>query len=112
MNSFFCKVDKPFTFIGRINEDVNTYTTLGSRGELFLTIAILDLIQSPTQSNSGGMTDLYKSLGTYTKSFYTVMTSPSCVYVDVMGTSHKRIHHKVNWEACCPKIISDKFKVR
>ncbi|MDN6291411.1 MAG: hypothetical protein L0J63_14200, partial [Tetragenococcus koreensis] len=28
MNSFFFKTDNPMTFVGRINEDVNTYTTL------------------------------------------------------------------------------------
>lgn len=32
MNSFICSVDRPFQFIGRINEDVNTYVLLGSRG--------------------------------------------------------------------------------
>ena len=28
MNSFICSVDRPFKFVGRINEDVNTYTRL------------------------------------------------------------------------------------
>lgn len=32
MNSFICSVDRPFQFVGRINEDVNTYVLLGSRG--------------------------------------------------------------------------------
>lgn len=112
MNSFFCRTDKPFKFLGRINEDVNTYTTLGSRGELFLTVTPLDLVQIPTQSNAGGMSDVYLDLGTYVKSFYSIITSPSCVKIDVMGTSHKRIHHKIEWENCCPKIISDRFKVK
>lgn len=37
MNSFFCRVDRPIQFRGTMNEDVTTYTTLGSRGELFFT---------------------------------------------------------------------------
>jgi hypothetical protein len=37
MNSFLCSTKRPFQFIGAMNEDVNTYTTLGSRGSLFLT---------------------------------------------------------------------------
>lgn len=37
MNSFICSIERPFQFVGRINEDVNTYTTLGSRGSLFFT---------------------------------------------------------------------------
>lgn len=32
MNSFFCSVERPFKFSGRINEDVNTYTAEQSRG--------------------------------------------------------------------------------
>ena len=39
MNSFICSVDRPFSFMGRINEDVNTYTNLGRCGELFMTIS-------------------------------------------------------------------------
>ena len=38
MNSFFCRTDRPFQFVGRINEDVNTYVKLGSTGVLFLTV--------------------------------------------------------------------------
>ena len=110
MNSFFCKTDRPFIFTGRINEDVNTYTTLGSRGKLFLTIANIDLIQVPTQSNSGGITDAYLTYGTYLKSFYSVMGMPSCVKIDMMGEQHQRIHHIVDWETCVPKIISRRFK--
>ena len=73
MNSFICSVDRPFQFIGRINEDVNTYVLLGSRGGVFLSILQIGLDQLETQSNSGGMTELYLDAGTYVKSFYTVM---------------------------------------
>ena len=45
MNSFFCKVDRKFDFIGRINEDVNTYVSLGSKGKLLFTIADMTLNQ-------------------------------------------------------------------
>lgn len=112
MNSFFCDVDKPFEFSGLINEDVNTYVTLGSRGNLFLTYAPLSLIQKQTQVNPGGLTDIYLSLGTYQKSFYSVITAPSCVKVNMMGDKHQRMHHMIDWEKCYPKIISDKFKKR
>lgn len=45
--------------MGRINEDVNTYTNLGRCGELFMTIGAVQLGQKQTQKNSGGMTELY-----------------------------------------------------
>lgn len=110
MNSFFCKTDRPFKFTGRINEDVNAYVTLGSKGQLFFTIADVSLNQLTTQQNSGGLTDAYLDLGTYVKSFYTVIANPSCVKISDMGCLHKRIHHFIEWEYAVPKIISDKYR--
>jgi len=110
MNSFFCDVQKPFKFIGRINEDVNTYTHLGSKGFLFFTTNQIGLEQLQTQSNAGGMTELYLDTGTYVKSFYSVIYQPSSVTVKIMGVSSKRLHHLVNWTATVPKILSERFK--
>jgi hypothetical protein len=50
MNSFFCSTDREFQFIGAMNEDVNTYTTLGNRGDLFFTFTNIQLDQKDTQS--------------------------------------------------------------
>ncbi len=110
MNSFFCRVDRPFTFIGRINEDVNTYVLNASRGNLMLTVADLSLNQVDTQQNKGGMTDFYLDGGTYIKSFYSVISNPSSVKISTIGNDHIRFHHSVDWEHCAVKIISDRFK--
>ena len=110
MNSFLVDVDRPFKFYGRINEDVNTYTMLGNRGELFFTIADVQLDQTDTQTNAGGMTDIYLDSGTYVKSFYSVICSPQAVKIGMMGESRLRIHHKVKWNYCVPKIINEKYK--
>jgi len=113
MNTFVCCVDRPFAFFGRINEDVNTYTTLGRRGDLFFTIMQAMIVQAPTQSSEGGMTGLYVDSGTYVKSFYSVMYSPSCVKIGALGdyrSPHFRIHHKINWNRTVPKIISESFR--
>lgn len=110
MNTFFCRTDKPFTFVGRINEDVNTYTTLGMKGELILSITDASIVQKQTQSNTGGMTDAYLDMGTYLKSFFTVMYCPSCVKVGAMGDKHMRIHHHVDWRRCVPKILNERHR--
>ena len=110
MNSFFCKVDRKFDFVGRMNDDVNTYVVEGSRGKLFLTVADIALNQVDTQQNKGGLTDMYLDNGTYIKSFFSVMYSPSNVKISTMGVTHIRFHHSVDWEHCVPKIISSKFK--
>lgn len=80
MNSFICSTDKPFQFVGRINEDVNTYTRLASTGLLLFTTNQVSLSQVSTQSSSGGMTELYLDSGTYVKSFYSVMYHPSSFF--------------------------------
>jgi hypothetical protein len=110
MNSFICSTKRRFWFVGTFNEDVNTYTTLGSRGELFFTIPQPSLNQLETQSNAGGITELYKQFGTYVKSFTTVMYMPSSVKVAMMGDVNKRMHHQVNWRYTVPKIVSEKLK--
>src|SRR5690606_33121942 len=112
MNMFFIRTDRPVNFIGRINEDVNTYVTRGNRGELFFTPVHLILNQQDTQSQSGGMTEMYMDEGTYVKSFYTVMMAPSCVKVSAIkgagrGTNRAaRFHHSVKWHHAVPMILS------
>jgi hypothetical protein len=110
MNSFFCKVENPIDFRGTMNEDVTTYTTLGSRGELLFTVTKANITQKPTQSLAGGMSEVYEETGTYMKSFYSVMSMPSAVKVAQMGSKHQRIHHKINWGCCVPKIINERWK--
>nr|DAH78800.1 MAG TPA: RfbF-like protein [Caudoviricetes sp.] len=110
MNSFICDVNRHFKFVGRINEDVNTYVLYGSRGGVFFTYSRFQLNQGQTQKNKGGMTDVYDESGTYVKSFYTVMMHPSSVYVAEMGDKHMRLHHHVKWEQTVPKIIRECIK--
>ena len=110
MNSFFCRTDKPFKFFGTINEDVNTYTTLGNKGILMFSTTQASLVQKETQKNKGGMTETYIDGGTFLKSFYSVMAMPSCVKVDMMGSSRRRIHHKINWNCCVPLILNEKYR--
>jgi hypothetical protein len=110
MNSFFCSTDREFQFVGVLNEDVNTYTLLGSRGELFFTFTNLQLDQKDTQSNKGGMTDAYNLSGTYIKSFHSVLSCPSSVKISMMNTNYVRLHHSVNWNATTPMILDSKVK--
>lgn len=110
MNVFFLSIHRRFEFVGRINEDVNTYVSLGSKGELMFQINNLAINQLTTQSNSGGLTEFYLETGTYTKSFYTVMYAPSCTKIRVMGQSSKRLHHSISWDNAVPKILSEDLK--
>jgi hypothetical protein len=110
MNFFVCSINRPFNFIGRINEDVNTYVKNAMVGEIFLTIADLRLEQLQTQSNKGGLTEFYLDGGTYIKSFYTVLFSPSCTHINLMGNTNKRLHHRISWNNAVPVILDPKYK--
>ena len=110
MNTWFCSTLRPFKFVSRLNEDVNTYLTLGNTATLFLTIPFCSITQKQTQGTGGGMTDAYLDGGTYVKTFYTVMYCPSFVKAKMMNAKNKRIHHSMNWDNAVPCIISDKYK--
>jgi hypothetical protein len=110
MNAFFMNTAKPFKFMGRINEDVNAYVGLGNVGKLFITVPRIRLEQGTTQANSGGLTEIYLDLGTYVKSFYSVMYAPSCVKISQMGVTNKRLHHMVKWKYAVPEIVSGNLK--
>jgi hypothetical protein len=111
MNTFFLRVDRPFAFVGKVNEDVNTYVELGKRGYVFLTVPMVAIYQKATQANEGGMTGLYLDSGTYVKSSYTVMFNPSAVKIDFMGVLYQRIHHNISWDHAVPCIVPERFRV-
>ena len=110
MNSFFCSTYRPFSFVGVLNDDVNTYTTLGNKGDVFFTFTNIQLDQADTQVQSSGMTDFYLKFGTYCKAFTTTMMHPSGVKVSMMNSNNPRIHHSINWKATTPMIVSEKHK--
>ena len=113
MNTFFCRTDNPVEFLGTMNEDVSAYTLHGSRGELFFTFTEVAINQVQTQSNSRGMTDIYLDNGTYVKSFYSVLFCPSAVAVAQIGSGKgARMHHRVKWDNCVPKILDEGLKKR
>ena len=110
MNSFFCDTQRPFKFIGKFNDDVNTYISHGATGKLFFTYCPIQLTQGVTQQNAGGITEAYKENGTYVKSFYTVMISPSSTWIALMGRRNPRLHHTHDWNKVCPKILHEKYR--
>lgn len=110
MNSFLCDTERPFNFMGRVNEDVNMYCTLGRQGKVILSVPQLYLVQTITQSQTGGMSEMYKDYGTYSKSFYTVMYCPSFVRIKMMGNKNMRLHHNIQWKYAVPKVLSEDVK--
>ena len=105
MNLYFFDLAKPIDFMRTINEDLTASIVAGRVGKKILTSYMNSIVQKETQSNAGGLTEIYLQLGTYTKSFYSVIACPDCVKVSSMGDTHTRIHHRVDWKYAVPKII-------
>lgn len=105
MNLFFFNTNKPIEFKGTINEDLTSSVLEGSIGKKIITVILNSINQKDTQSQSGGLTEIYLDLGTYVKSFYSVMANPSCVELSAIHTSNPRIHHEVTWKKAVPKFI-------
>lgn len=117
MNSWICDVDRYFDFSGTMNDDVNAYTTLAQSGMLFLTTGYIAINQKQTQGTKNGNTDMYKTFGTYVKSFYSVIGCPSGVKVSTLSnlgdrvkTKEFRVHHTVEWKYTAPKILSESVR--
>lgn len=110
MNSFFYRTDRPVQFLGMGNDDVNTYVSGGRVGKLFATIPQARIGQEQTQVSAGGLTQMYLEQGTYIKSFYTVMISPSSVKITTMGAVNRRLHHQISWNNTCPVIVDPKYR--
>ena len=107
MNLYFFDINKPIEFKGTINEDLTSSVTEGRTGRVILTSLMNSIVQRETQAQAGGLTEIYLELGTYVKSFYSVIAAPSCVKVALMGNNQARIHHQVTWKNAVPKIIRE-----
>jgi hypothetical protein len=110
MNSFFCSTDRPFEFMGRLNEDVTTYVNLGAKGQIFCTFPFIQLDQKDTQVTGLGLSDTYIKTGTYVKAFFSVMYNPSSVKISMMNANNPRLHHSIKWINTTPMILDEKYK--
>lgn len=107
MNSFVFNVDDPMRFSGAVNEDVVTYLREGRLGRVVCMTYDATLVQTQTQSTSGGMTGEYLDDGTFCKSMFAVVENPSCCQISKM---RGRIHHKIEWRYAVPKIVREKYR--
>lgn len=110
MNTFICDVERRFEFKGRYNDDVNTYTKLSQMGMLFMSLNQVMINPAETQKNKGGMTEVYRTDGTFQKSFMSVIVSPSSVKLAMMGRKNMRLHHNVEWRYTAPMIVAEKWR--
>lgn len=106
-NSFFCRTDRPFEFLGRINEDVTTPAYNNMLGRLFFTNMHVRVTLYDHAKNKGGSTEQYKDVNLYWNYFYPVLFMPSAISI---GCGRKGFIKHVKWDALTPKIIDERWR--
>lgn len=107
-NSFFCKTDCPFQFLGRINEDVTTPAYNNMIGNLFYTVLKVSVTLFDHKKNKGGSSEQYKEVNTYWNYFYPVLWVPSAISIK-MGKNGEYIKN-IKWNKMLPKVINERWK--
>lgn len=115
MNLFLFNIASQFRFMAKLNDDVTSYVVNGYRGQLCLTLMQVQLNQAQTQTNDGGLTEIYIENGTYVKSFYSVLYAPACVKIGTLADNRSeqrnlRYHHQIDWPRTVPCILREAHK--
>lgn len=61
----------------------------------------------PTQQDNGGLTEMYKTLGTVRKTAYLILVAPNAA---LLAIRFQRYHHIVKWDKLIAKIIDPKWR--
>lgn len=94
-------------WMARLNDDLINAINVWRTGRSELSVKCIAMNMPPTQSEGGGLTDIYRDEGTVRKTAYAVMAAPGQVkLVDRFG----RYHHAADWKRIVPKIVSDEYR--
>lgn len=93
---------------GRFNDDTIHAITVHRLGKLKeLNLKFLSVDTPDTQQEAGGLSEMYKELGTVRKTAYLILIAPNATKLVI----HRgRYHHRVDWSKLVVKTISDKWK--
>ena len=94
-------------WVGRMNDDLINAINTWRRGGIEMTVKFMSMNMPPTQSEKGGLTEMYRDDGTVRKTAYAVMACPAAVR---LVERFRRYHHKADWALICPKIVSDGYR--
>ena len=104
--SFLFRTDTKIRFLGTRQEDYNIVAKYSQMGKLFFEILDLCITTSKRGDNIGGCAEDYKDTGMYVVNFYSIIVAPNCTKIGFK----KDFNIKRNYNAMCPKIISERWK--
>ena len=91
---------------GRMNDDLINAIETWRNGGREMQFRHVNLTMAPTQSEDGGLSDIYRDEGTVRKSAYPVLIAPGATK---LVSKFGRYHHKVNWDKLTPKTLSEQW---
>jgi hypothetical protein len=100
------KIDKFVDWKGRLNDDLINALDVFGQGKVEMSFKFIHLKPAPTQSEQGGLSDLYKQEGTVRKTAYAILKYPNVVKLTI---KFGRYHHQANWEKITPKVIRETY---
>lgn len=93
---------------GRFNDDTIHAITVHRLGQLKeMNIKFCSTDTAYTQQEAGGLTEMYKELGTVRKTAYLILIAPNATKLVI---SKGRYHHKVDWSKLVVKTIREQWK--
>jgi hypothetical protein len=91
---------------GWMNDDLINALEVYQKGRREYSFKFLGLEMLPTQSEKGGLTDIYQEIGTVRKTSYAILIAPNAVRLVI---KFGRYHHHVYWDRVSPKLINEKY---
>lgn len=96
-------------WVSRMNDDTINAINVYRHGGCEMSLRCMNMTMPPTQSEGGGLTDIYKLEGTVRKSAYPVLVAPVAAKLVVR---FGRYHHRIDWKKLVPKVVSDEYEKR
>ena len=103
-NTYILRTDREYPFIGVYNEDMNFSLLLASAGKLVFEYTHVCFYAPERGSNSGGLSETYKSKNWYYINFHSVVCCPWCC------KTTKKDSLQVSWRNALPMIINERWK--
>ena len=94
-------------WVGRMNDDTIHALNVWKSGRYEMQLKYLQIGMKPTQSEKGGLTEMYNRDGTVRKTAYVFLIAPS---VAKLVIRFGRYHHKVDWDGIAPKLIRETYR--
>lgn len=94
---------------GRMNDDLINAIETYRNGGYEMQVRYRSLTMTPSQSESGGLTDLYQLEGTVRKTAYPVLLAPNAIR---LVCKFGRYHHTCDWKKLIPMMLEEKWQRR